>query len=129
MKRALVLGLAAVVLVGAAGCEKKKFTMQRFDTMVHKGQSKMEVEKILGAPDARWDEVWKWVDWDEGYSGKVVFNESGTVIGKSFSSATRSDPDAEAKMLDKDWPEGDAGSSAPPSSGGTTVTQEEVVVP
>lgn len=128
MKRALLLTLAVVGLVAMTGCEKKKFTMQRFDTMVHKGQSKMEVEIILGEPDARWEDVWKWVDWDEGYSGKVVFDSSGTVVGKSFSSATRNDPDAEAAMLDKDWPGGSQGADQP-RSGGTTVTQEEVVVP
>lgn len=103
----LVLGLAAGMM---AGCEKKKFTEKRFDTMIVNGQSKMEVEKILGPPQAKWERSWKWVDFDEGYSGKVLFDKNGKVCGRKFTSMDRDDPDPETKWTKEDDATGGTGS-------------------
>lgn len=130
MKRTLLLLLALVVVTGMlAGCEKK-FTQKRFDTMIINGQSKMEVEKILGKPDARWDTSWKWVDFDKGASGKVVFDENGKVIGKKWSDANRDDADPETKWRKGERPPsskgGDAGAG---KTGGSSESTEMMVTP
>ena len=119
----LVFGLAAGMM---AGCEKKKFTEKRFDTMIVKGQSKMEVEKILGPPQAKWTTSWKWFDADEGYSGKVLFDKSGRVCGKKFTSMDRDDPDPETKWTEEDRPTPGGGAV---KSGGSTEKTEMMVTP
>ena len=130
MKRTLLLLLVPGLVAGMmAGCEKK-FTEKRFDTMIVNGQSQMEVEKILGKPDAKWETSWKWVDFDEGYSGKVLFDESGSVIGKKFTSMTRNDPDPETKWTEDELPPAGDSPSAPIKGGDTgSETTEMQVTP
>ena len=130
MKRSIFLLIAFVLVAGlAAGCEEK-FTQKRFDTMVMNGQAKMEVEKILGKPDARWEKKWRWVNWDKHFSGTVLFDENGRVIGKAWSDATRQDTDPETKWRKGDWPtdsNGDGSSQTTPGNSSTTTT--EVITP
>ncbi len=129
MKRTILLLLVVVLAAGIlTGCEKK-FTEKRFDTMVFNGQSKMEVEKVLGKPDAEWsNNVWRWVDFDEGYSGKVLFDKSDSVIGKKFtnSATMRDDPDPETNWTENELPpKGDSPSA--PIQGGSTGTENKSV--
>jgi hypothetical protein len=127
MKRTVLLiwvaGLAAGMMTG---CEKK-FTEKRFDTMIIKGQSQMEVEKILGEPTGKMtNNAWKWVDFDEGYSGKVLFDKSGKVIGKKFtnSKTMRDDPDPEAEWTEEDRPSSGNKGSVPSGSSSEKTTME-----
>lgn len=115
------LGMVAGLCVG---CEKKKFTQTRFDTMIINGQTKIEVEKILGEPDFRLSDMWRWVE-DEK-SGMVKFNDTGQVIDKAWSDFDRQDPHPDSKWREGDWPEGNKGSSTgkgDSSSSSITVTK------
>lgn len=130
MKRTIFLLIAAVMVAGlGAGCEEK-FTQRRFDTMVMNGQSEMEIEKILGQPDARWTRKWKWINLDKDFSAVVLFNENGQVIGKAWSDSARQDPDPEKQWRSGDWPtdsDGDGNSQTTP--GDTSTTTIEIIAP
>lgn len=129
MKRTLLLLSALALLAGlSAGCEKK-FTQKRFDTMIVNGQTKMEVEKILGPPDARWETSWKWVDFDKGCSGKVVFDKSGRVIGKKWTDSTRDDPDPEKEWTEDELPPSGNGPAQPADGGSSSEKTEMMVTP
>ncbi len=115
------LGMVAGLCVG---CEKKKFTQTRFDTMIVNGQTKMEVEKILGEPKARWSDLWRWMDGEK--SGAVKFDKNGLVIDKAWFDFDRQDPHPDSKWRKGDWPEGNKGSSTgkgDSSSSSVTVTK------
>ena len=128
MKRTVWLFLAFVVVAAlAAGCEK--FTQRRFDTMVMKGQSQREVEQILGPPDAKWTRKWRWVNFEKHFSGTVLFDADGRVIGKAWSDSVRQDTDPETRWRKGDWPTGDQGQCPSPASGGTRTTTTEVIAP
>ena len=125
MKHATLLLFALALVAGLGiGCEEKKFTQKRFDAMILNGQTKMEVEKILGEPTFRLSDMWRWED-DEK-SGMVKFNETGRVIDKAWSDFDRKDPHPDSKWREGDWPEGDKGSSksgGDSSSSSVTVTK------
>jgi len=121
----LLVLTGTTVLLG--GCEKK-FTQKRFDTMIVNGQTKMEVEKILGQPDAQWETSWKWVDFDEGCSGKVVFDENGKVIGKKWSDVNREDPDPETQWRKGELPPGSKGGREDGASSGGSSTSTEIEI-
>ena len=127
MKHTMLLLFALAVVAGLGiGCEKKKFTQERFDVMIINGQTKMEVEKILGEPDAKWTDMWRWVD-DEK-SGAVKFDKNGRVIDKAWSDFDRQDAHPDTKWRKGDWPEGGKGSSTgkgDSSSSSVTVTAED----
>ncbi len=110
MKRTVLMLIALVMIAGfVVGCGEK-FTQKRFDHMIMNGQSKMEVEKILGKPDARWTNKWKWVNFDKHFSAVVLFSEGGSVVGKAWSDSERQDTDPETKWRKGDWPEKEEGS-------------------
>jgi hypothetical protein len=75
-----------VLLIASAtmfvGCEK--FTMKRFDSMIFAGQSKWEVEKILGEPWMKSDNMWHYRNKKTLDSATVKFNDSGSVIDKQW---------------------------------------------
>jgi hypothetical protein len=129
MKRTVLLLLAFVAVAAlAAGCEK--FTKKRFDTMVMKGQSQVEVEKILGPPDAKWTRKWRWVNFDKHFSGTVLFDTNGFVVGKAWSDSERQDIDPETQWRKGDWPtDGQGQCPQPVAPGNSSTTTTEIVVP
>jgi hypothetical protein len=128
MKRATLLFLGLMVLVGmTVGCEKKKFTYKRF-TMIQNGMYKMEVEKILGEPEARWDDLWRFVDWDEHYSAAIKFDGGGQVIDKAWSDSVRQDPHPDSKWREGDWPESDEPGAAVPPPSDEPAPRREVII-
>lgn len=98
--RISLCALVAMVFV-VAGC--KKFTMERFDTMVYKGQSKMEVKKVIGEPWQETDDMWYYRDKDTLDSAKVKFNSSGHVIDKQWDGRDKH-PDAKPGAMDINEP-------------------------
>ena len=128
MKRTVLLLLAFVAIAAiAAGCDK--FTQKRFDTMVMKGQAQWEVEKILGPPDTKWTRKWRWVNVDKHFSGTVLFDAQGRVIGKAWSDSERQDTDPETEWRKGDWPAGGQGTGPQTTPGNTSTTTTEIVVP
>lgn len=129
----LLLALAALGTLGI-GCEKKKqFTYKRY-TMIQDGMYKVEVEKILGSPEARWDDMWRYVDWDEHYSAAIKFDTAGQVIDKAWSDTERQDPHPDSKWREGDFPESDQPAPAredPPAAPqrNVIIEQDTVVVP
>lgn len=88
MRNHTLLCLAACLAAGwLAGCEKK-FTQQRFDTMVIVGQSsKDEVVRVLGEPETSQESMtWKYVDWDgpEMHSATIIFDDNNVVYSKAW---------------------------------------------
>jgi hypothetical protein len=71
-----------IVALSAIGCNK--FTMKRFDTMVYKGQTQMEVEKVLGEPWQKTSDMWYYRNKDNLDSAKVKFDAQGRVIDKQW---------------------------------------------
>ncbi len=128
MKRTSLLILALVMVCMTVGCEKK-FTQKRFDHMVANGQSKMEVEKILGKPDVRFDNEWRWTDKDTLDTGMVVFDENGRVYGKKWSDDKRQDPDPRKKFRKGDWPVKGQGEKGPQSGKGSSSSSGKLVNP
>jgi len=73
------MGLAAVTIIGC-----NKFTVQRFDTMIYKGQTQLEVEKVLGEPWQKTPDMWYYRNNDNLDSAKIKFDANGRVIDKQW---------------------------------------------
>jgi hypothetical protein len=123
MERTILLS-TAVLLAGLAGCEEK-FTQRRFDTMVRVGQTRMEVQKILGEPNLlKVEDTWKYRRWDKDagghYGATIRFDEIGRVLDKAW---------WDAKGRIDDHPDSKLRSGETPVGGATVDVTEEVVVP
>jgi hypothetical protein len=83
MTRGTVVLLSAALLatIFCGGCNEQ-FTKQRYET-IYIGQSQMEVEKILGNPEARFSDSWTYLHEEPFYKAVIQFRD-GRVSDKAW---------------------------------------------
>jgi len=85
MTRSGMLLLAGIVTAAflCTGCQEK-FTRQRYETIVN-NMSELEVEKMLGEPEAKFSDSWSYIRRDPGFRYKAVIKfKDGVVVDKAW---------------------------------------------
>jgi len=83
MRAIALLAVTTILLTVGAGCESDKFTRERYET-IYTGQSAEAVQAILGEPDVKFDNSWRYMRSRPVRKAIIEFDADGTVTRKAW---------------------------------------------